>query len=324
LLKSTERVIYSYDFVVAARAAHATPPSMLQIADAIRGMVSTKGCTHDREKGAVVYRVGDVVIDAQHQVAKILIRRGDKNAANAAYSHMKTGALDIKKKSAEQGGDKAAHLVISLKQETGKPHVYLAHLEGVPGISHVFVQALLNAALKDVAKGDPQRFTYLDPAGAKVRGGALKHHSFIPHLELQGHPSDAFKYDLENGVMQEIILVQHLAKQSFAGNQFLIEEERFVRLKPDKNLPQHNRLQSLIGTFRNKDLDYNEARLKFKDPNGVSRSVTLDIDTGTPAQGAYLKFYPIRSISPPMDESSDTLQSFITSEMVKRLIKDRK
>jgi hypothetical protein len=324
MLKSTERQIYGYDILISKRATHAVPPTMAAIVNALDIMGKSGAAVHAREKDTVLYRIGEINVDAGRQVARILIRRCDKNAANAAYSSFSTGALDIKKKAADQGGDKAAHLVVSLIEETGKPHTYLAHLEGVPGISHTFVQALFNAVIRDAAKKDPAMFRYPDPSGAKTKGGEIKTSPFVPHIELQGHLSDEFKSDVENGVLSEIMLVQHTAKQKFGGSAYLVEKENYVRLAVDKNMPQQGRLGSLLNVFRGHGMNFNEARLRFKDPDGVPRHVAVDIDTGTPQQGIYIKSFAIRGINPPMDESCDTLQPFITEEITKRVAKERK
>ncbi len=323
MLKRTERQVFAYDMIVGARAQNAVPPTMLEIVAAWETMFNAAACSHEREQGSVIYRIGDIDIDPQAEIARILIRRCDTNAANAVYSHRHTGVPRIAQKQADEGGDRAAHLVISLVQETGRPNHYLCHLEGVPGLSHRLVQATLNSVLKKSISTGQAVFQYPDPNGARVRGGGAKMHSFVPIIELAGHLSQALIQDLENGVIENVTLVASQAHNNLGGNQYMVESERSLKVKVDKAMPRQGRVNAMLAAFQTRQADFQTAKIRFKDPNGSPRSIDYDIATGTPEQQKYIKFYSVDGINPPMDESCVSLAPFLADAMKARVGAER-
>ena len=323
MLKRTERQVFFYDLVIKSRAKHAVPPSLSEIVSVWKLMFDSKACSHEREKGAVVYRIGDISVDDAAQVARMLIRRCDVNASNAVYSHRKTGAPRVLAREPDEGGDRAAHLVVSLKQETAKPHVYLCHLEGVPGLSHNSIQATLNAILKAAIKSKSVAFVYPDPSGARNKNGDPKTSEFQPTVELIGHPSPALVDDLEKGQLHDIVLVDQRPSTPFNGSAYLTENEYRVRVKAQPNIPSQNRFKTLVSSLQTKKGEFQTARVRFKDPDGIERSVDIDIATGAFEQQSYIQSYRVTGIDPPMDESSLALVPFLTEEMQARVIKER-
>lgn len=323
MLKRTERQIFCYDLLIGARAQHATPPPLQALYDAWKEMFDAGTCSHEREKGAVIYRIGDMDIDTGNNIARILLRRCDTNAANAVYSNRHTGAPRIVPQKPDEGGDKAAHLVISLSHEANKPSSYLCHLEGVPGLSHRLVQATLNAVLKKAIHAKKDRFVYPDPNGARLRNGDPKTTAFTPTLELVGHPSTSLIQHLESGKLNDIRLIDQRPHSRLGGNQYLVESERQIKVKVDPNIPSQNRVQNLISAIQSKQTEYQTAKVRFTDPDGIPRTIDYDIATGTPEQQTYIQSYRVTAINPPMDESSEKIVSFIADAMKVRVIGDR-
>lgn len=323
LLRRTERQIFSYDLMVQARARHATPPPLADIVTAWQTMFNLGECSHAREKGSVIYRIGDMSVDNAGQVASILLRRCDTNAANAVYSHKVTGVPRIVEQEDDEGGDRAAHLVVSLQHERGKPASYLCHLEGVPGLSHRLVQATLNAVLKQSISTERASFVYPDPGGARDRDGNPKTNRFIPSIEMVGHPSPALVNDIERGQLHDIILVDQRPQNQLGGNQYLVENERRLKVKAAPNIPSNGRVQSLIAAFQTRRADFQKAKVRFTDPDGISRTIDYDIATGTPEQQNYVRSYKVTGINPPMDESSVSLAPFLGAAMKTRVMAER-
>lgn len=129
-MKNTERTIYIYDIKVDKRAAHAYFPPLAEMAAVWLAAFNAGTASHLREKGAVVYRIGDIAIDDQQGLVKLLLRRGDKSTPDAVYSHMATGEMRIAGKEEQEGGDTAAHIVMSLRPEQNAPNTYLAFFRG--------------------------------------------------------------------------------------------------------------------------------------------------------------------------------------------------
>ncbi|MBB4091530.1 hypothetical protein HGG72_23290 [Ochrobactrum pecoris] len=323
MLKRSERQVFAYDITVGARAQNAPPPPLQEIINAWQAMYNVGDCSHEREKGAVIYRIGDIDIDQQGQIARILIRRCDTNAANAVYSHRHTGVPRIAAKQADEGGDRAAHLVLSLAEQSGQPNHYLCHLEGVPGLSHRLVQAMLNAVLKKAITDRRAVFEYAGTNGARVRGGGAKMHSFVPSIELSGHLSQALIQDMENGIIENVTLVNSHAHNNLGGNQYLVESEKSIKIRVDRAIPSQGRVTTLLNAFRTRQADFHTAKVRFKDPSGVSRAIDYDIASGTPEQQNYIKSYFVKNIKPPMDESSVKLAPFLANAMKARVIAER-
>lgn len=321
-MRRTERHIYAYDLVVGSRAQNAPPTPVRELIAAWQTMYDEGQCSHEREKGSVVYRIGDIDIDEQESIARILIRRCDTNAANAVYSHRQTGVPRVAEKEEDEGGDRAAHLVISMNEESASPGHYLCHLEGVPGLSHRLVQATLNAVLKDAIREDHAVFQYPDPNGARVRGGGRKMHSHYPIVELEGHVSQALVRDIEDGEISDVVLVASQPRNNLGGNRYLVEKEKTLRVTVDSGLPRRNRVDAMIAAFQAK-AGFQTAKVRFKDPSGQTRTIDYDIATGSPEQQNYIRSYVIDGINPPMDESCVTLSPFLADAMKAHVIAER-
>lgn len=323
MLKRTERQIFSYDLMITARAQHAILPPLAEIFAAWKDMYDAGNSSHQRDKGTVIYRIGDMELDQANDVCQILLRRCDINAANAVYSNRHTGAPRVVPQTPDEGGDRAAHLVVSLRHEANKPSNYLCHLEGVPGLSHRLVQATLNAILKAAIRAQSNRFVYPDPGGARLRSGEPKTTPFTPAIELLGHPSPALLQDLEHGRLHDITLIDHSLRQPLGGNQYLIEKEQRMKIKVAPAMPSQNRVQQIIAAVQTRRADFQKARVRFTDPTGIRRTIDYDIATGTPEQQSYIHSYKVSGINPPMDESSERLAVFLAEAMKARVLADR-
>lgn len=322
-MKRDERRIHSYDLISVARAEHARPPQMSELIDGLAQMYQRGEASHIRERGSVTYRIGDLTIDNQTQTASLLLRRCDTNAANAVYSDFATGVPRVLAKAANEGGDKAAHLVVSLVAETTKPHHYLCHLENAPGISHRLVQAIFNSILKAAIKGKHATFVYPDPGGARVKGGGLKTTAFVPSIEMAGHPSPQLVHDLERGRITNISLINTAASGLLGGNRYLVQKEERIEVTVQPNLPRQGRVGQLVNAFQTRRRDFDKAIVRFTDPDGLPRSVKYDIDTGAPEQDKYVASYIVSGITPPMDESSVHLVPFLNTAMRTRVVAER-
>lgn len=323
MINRTERTIFCYDLIVSARAQHATAPSMDSIVSALSHAFSSGTFSHPRERGSVIFRIGDIRIDQGNSLCSMLLRRCDTNSANAVYSNRNTGTTRILRQMPDEGGDKAAHIVISTQADSSRPDCYLCHLEGVPGLSHRLVQSTLNAAIKAAIAGDANLFVYPDPAGARRRDGSPKVTPFIPTLELVGHPADHLLQDIENGHIHDITLVDQRVRGNLGGNRYLSEIEGRVRVKVDRNMPGAGRLSRIVAAAQSRVSDFQIARIRFRSPSGIDRTVECEISTGAIEQQSYIQSYRVSGISPPMDESSERLTLFLTEEMQSRVLSER-
>jgi hypothetical protein len=323
VLKRTERKVLCFDLIVRARAEHAVPPPLSKILQSWKARFDADDCSHPRNHGRIVFRLGDINIDEHNGVACLLIRQCDVDAANAAYGHKVTGELRVIPKEDGEGGEKAAHFTISTVVNAAHEHHYLCHLEVVPGLSHSLVQATLNGILKNSIKAIDQNFNYPDPAGARVAGGAPKLIDFVPHIELLGHPSPTLSEDLENGRITGLTLVQTNEKASLGGYRYLTELDHKIEVKVSPGLPKQNRMTNIFTALRVGNPDYGKVRVRFDDPDGLARSVEFDIENESTDDSKYIRSYLVKEIDPPMDEATDKIVPFLRDALKNKLIEER-
>ncbi|MFC3084532.1 hypothetical protein [Tabrizicola soli] len=317
-MKNNERHIYFYDLRIKKAAKHAHIPHLRDLLSVWNGAFAVGQAKHTLEKGSVVYRIGDVKYDAADETVELLIRRSDLSAAEAAYGNIDTGNLRIAKKTPDEGGDVAAHVVMSLKQEKGKPDTYLTLVEGVPRIGHLVIQSTLNRVIREKCRTDKTVFQYADPGGAR-KDGSPKMNSFVPTVELQGHLSEDFVSDLENGVVGGIELLKHKTKTPLGGSAYIREEAQILKLSVDKSLPAGGRWSNILKPLQRMKIDYPTAKIRFIDPDKKARTVEIDVDTGTPTQQLYVKCYRVTGINPPLAQSSASLVRHLADMMNTKL-----
>jgi hypothetical protein len=322
-MRATERYVNFYDLVVKVRANHAPVPPIMPLIELWQKHGKDGGLVHERDKGSLRYRVGDIQVDEATVLAVMLIRRADQNAPNATFSNLETGQLRVAKKEANEGGDTAAHIVLSLNPL--EPNTYLCLVESVPGLSHRVAQGLLNDLIRQACKGQgagrgndkkPILFAYKDAAGGK------KVTPCQPHVELQSYLSEDLARDLDEGTLQQVELIKSAAHKPLGGDQYLVEEEHRLLIKPDKKIPPNNRLARLTKAWRGKVTEFDKARIQFKDRNDRSHRVDVSLDQGTPEQKLYVSAQ-FDAINPPLDQSSETIQPQLSARMVQLLLQER-
>ena len=322
-MRRTERRIYSYEVRVGKKANLAPFAPLEDIAASWTSLHGINDTADERERGDLVDRIGDGAGDQVARVVKILIRRGDIHASNPFFHDRATGNTRAVVRSLTEDGERAAHLVISLDAETNQPNIYLCHLEGVPGISHRQVQAMLNRLISRAKRAGLVNFDYPDPSGARHRDGSPRLLPSTPRIDLEGVPSSSLLNDIEHGVLQEMTLVDRSPRNRVGGNQYLVEKEKSLVVSAAPNMPSVGRFQAVLAAARSQRANFQSMRLRFVDPAGQPRHVDYDIATGTPEQQIYVQSYAVTNINPPMDDSSLSLVPFLTNRMVQRVIADR-
>ena len=149
-MRSTERYVSYHDLVVKNRAKHAPIPPIGRIVELWQKYGKDGALVHERDKGTLRYRIGDMNLNATKGLVVLLVRRAEKNAPNATFSDLETGVLRVAEEEYE-GGDSAAHVVLALGPH--EPNTYLCLIESVSGLSHRIVQGLLNDLVRQACKG---------------------------------------------------------------------------------------------------------------------------------------------------------------------------
>lgn len=317
-MKHDERVVYFYDLQVVSRAQHARMPparELLQVLadERTAGRYRTAG---DRA-GNLWHFLGPIEFDDANEVATLLIRASDKRSPEYGYSNVNDGSLRVLEKDAQEGGDAAAHLVLSLRPS--EPDTYIAILEGVSGVTHRNVISLLNNLLTGFYQRNPARFTYLDPAGAKTRDGQPKHHEFKPRFRLVGHISDQLHQDLENGTIGDIELKNSRVHSTIGNDPFIRSKSFRLTLSVEQNIPKQNVLNRIVAAIQSKHATYDKARIYFKDQTGHAKSVEIDVETGAVEQ-SYVQARRIAPIFPPLRMTTDVILPRVADPMKQILL----
>lgn len=267
--------------------------------------------------GNLWHFLGPVEIDEDDQTATLLIRRSDKRSPEYGYSDTLDGTLRVLEKGANEGGDAAAHLIVSLKPS--EPNTYIAVLEGVAGLNHRNVISLLNNLLSAYYKAHPKAFTFPDPAGAKTKDGEIRQHEFKPRFAMIGHISDQLKQDLENGTIGDIELKTSELHSTVGNDPFLTKKGFKLTVSVSPDIPRDNLLNRIVAALQSKRATYDRAKIHFKDPTGHSKSIEIDVGTGAIEQ-SYVQAKRIAAIFPPLRMTTDAIVERLADPMRQMLI----
>jgi hypothetical protein len=270
------------------------------------------------ENGAMTYILKEVDKDLSDNTVTILLECSDKNAPDTRYvNHSKKTKRDFNKRE-DEGGGHSAHIVISLTPEKAGDNVYLAIIEKVPNFPEHRIRSVLNTAIRILCQDD-DHFTYKSPGGSK------KNISFVPHLEFNGHASNALKSDLENGQINGITLIEPDAAKPLGQGKYFAGVEKYMKVKMLKKPGQGQILSMIRAAGKSESKDYSQIRISFKpEGGGQSTHVDLDTDTGKLISANYIKTRHFGGISPPITTSAvDNIVPHLASRMKHELVKER-
>lgn len=326
-MRRNQRNLFFYDLtILRGKSVHARVPSLAEIEKVLVDAKNAGTAQISRDNGTLFYSIGDISKDRRNSILKVLVHRSDLMAADAAYRNVKTGVRKVHAKGNDEGGETAAHLAISLTEETGRPGVYSCVLEGVQGISHRFVQQLVNGVLAQACRANKSTFTYSAPFKRDKAGNPLKV-GFLPKVVFKGRPSDDFLQDLEEGTLTNIELVADRGKAQFGGSPFLAEARASLKVSVEGDFPAENRWETIktaVNTFMRGRRDYSAAKISFKDPRGKTHTVNFGIDLGAHEQEEYIKCVFLNRITPPLSNSCpESIVPHFMNTMVGHLLTER-
>jgi len=313
------RNVMFYDIFVARRAQQAPYPSLADLAALWQqAQQDSTFPAKEFEKGAVTVIIKDADHDAANETLTLLIEVSDKNAPNATYlDHGQRTGRHIPK-TAPEGNGFAAHVVMSLKAETGKANTYLALIEVIPTVNARRIASVLNYVVNKMCKDTATLFTY-------VKGGGKKPIAYIPHINLGGHPSDSFYTDVEEGKIHGLQLITSQSNAPLGQSPYLTIKDYSMRVNVSKDIPQGQRWSTVFSGLQLKQADFPSARIYMQpEENGPSVSVDIDSSTGTIIGDAYIKVRRIGSINPVLETGSpDTIVPHFEQHIKDILLKER-
>lgn|GEM_PF-4047904 len=277
------RDLLFFDMIVSRRTHHAPFPKLPDLAALWIETASDKSApVKTFEKGMVTCIIKDSHLDDHDNVLTLLIEVSDKNTPDTTYLDHQNRTGRTFKKEEPEGTGFAAHVLISLDEQ--KENTYTAAIEVMPTVSAARVQSVLNWTIRRLCAIDSELFTFVRPGGSK------KAVSYVPHILLAGHPSDAFIKDIENGRINGMRLIKTEEKKSLGQKGYLKIKKYIAEVSVSKDIPQGERWSLLKKGAKMEKDKFPMARILVQpESGGKSFHVDIDSDTGALIGQAYTK-----------------------------------
>ncbi|MGY6278180.1 hypothetical protein, partial [Methylomonas sp. MgM2] len=316
-VKKTERLVFYYDLTIKAESRTFNAPKSISVKKAFQLMqlVPIEKRIKEISKGREQLYVSDWKWDGE--IISILVNKSDKGLSDPVFTIPKEKKRRTAEKQEHEGQDFSIHIVIKLPQDDLQPALVL--IEYCMGLGVSTIQKLLNQILQDAKNIAPQDFEQLHPDGAVDKSGKPKKYNVVFKCDFEGHISDDLKYDLDNGKVQSIELITEKEKYTIIDEDGYIQEKckTLVLTLKDENNSIKDKFNRLKKVFTKKKDDYSRARIKFKTPTGVDRTVEIDINDAS-AQG-YVKKGKLEEFEIELKSSYDKFCNSVLEKMMELL-----
>lgn len=320
--KSKERLIAFYDVSVQAYTRgdklDLSPLPLLKFMRQIDLWHQAGTCPQMGRNAAETIYLADIEISSDSKRVDLLINRSDRDASDSVYSNPLSNSVRTFPKNSGEGNDFSAHVVIELKSNGNR---YTTALEMTPGLASGKIARFLNYLIRHCVNSNKSAYEVSHPNGSTNANGDPTKVVAQHKVELLGHPSTDFLQSLNGGVLESIEIVDRRKKNlnwDSTGNMKEVQRGIMLRVGPKANVLNYSRIKEAAAlAFQKK---YDEARIKFKTPNGVSSTVILETDTMQFANDSiYIKKEKISGFTSPVGSSSQRLNFEIVSKMSRLL-----
>lgn len=312
-MKKNERLVLFFDIEVTAESKHNLAPKPLSIREAfeILGKIPKENRVKYTSKNKEALYIPDIKQYDNKIVA--LINKSDTTVADPVLSNPKNNERRTIEKEPNEGQDYSSHILIITNDND--PSQALALIEHCQGLGISTIKYTLESIMKNAEQICPDKFTRNHPNGEIDQEGKSKKYNVKHSFIFKAHPSDAFKNDINNGTIRSIELIRDREKHSeFDEDSHFVEKYSTLCIKPADN-------KSLVGRgyvalkklFSSKKDDYDRARIKFKTPEGMERSIEYDFYS--PTSHEYIKKYRIDNFAEELKSSYDAIYNPIVEKM---------
>lgn len=261
----------------------------LDVADVIESAIAA-GVAVLKLKDNDVVALTKLDLRPDDDLAVMLFRRSDPDAATPIFEHQQTKRLRPSDKKVYEAEAISAHLFIRLKPVAGENPTYRAVLEEMPGLGRTYMQALLKELL------NKSRYNYTDENGEK-------HETYtIPVFE--GLQSESLGDALKAGEIQYVELVRppRISGLDVAG---LIPHPERMRLTIKAK--SRSAMLGAIAKVKDWSSDHGWPRLRVRVGTGDNRSRIVEIArTQDAADVLFVHSEPVET-KRPMEQCTDVV-----------------
>ncbi|WP_018607503.1 hypothetical protein [Uliginosibacterium gangwonense] len=312
-MKKTERLVLFYDLIIDAESRTFKAPKPISVRKAFQliELVPIEQRIKEMSKGREQLYVSDWKQDGN--IISILVNKSDKGMSDPVFTIPTEHKRRTAEKQEKEGQDFSVHIIVQIPQNDLEPALVL--IEYCTGLGIFVVQRLFNQILYDAKAIAPQQFEQNHPDGSVDNEGKPKKYNVNFKFGFEGHISDDLKYDLDNGKIQSIELITEKEKYTSIDEDGYIQEKcKILALTlKDEDRPIKDKCSRITKVLTGKKDDYSRARIKFKTPTGVDRTVEFDTDDAS-AQG-YVKKEKLDSFGFDLKSSYDCFCDAILEKM---------
>jgi hypothetical protein len=286
-MKKSERLVLFYDASIKAHSRSFAAPKPLSIKRAFEliELIPVNQMIRDMRKGKEQIYISDW--KREGEIISILINKSDKDISDPVFTIPKEKKRRTAEKKDKEGQDFSIHLIAKLSSDDAQPALLLA--EYCTGLGISVIQKLLTQLINDAKSISPEDFEQNHPDGSLDTNGKPKKYNVTYKLEIEGHISEDLISDLNNGKIQSIELITEKEQYTNFDEDGYIKEKckTLVLTLKDEEHPINDKFRRIKSVLINKKDDYSHARIKFKSPTGVDR--TVELDTGQATTEMYVK-----------------------------------
>ncbi|MFM0086916.1 hypothetical protein PQR46_08250 [Paraburkholderia sediminicola] len=312
-MKKSERLVFFYDLSIEAHARNFAAPKPISVRRAFELMELVPKDKREKEisKGRESLYMSDW--ERNGDIVRILVNKSDRGMSDPIFTIPKEGKRRTAEKIEKEGQDFSVHVTVKLPENDLEPA--LAIVEFCSGLGAFVVQRLFNKVLADAGVLSPQDYVQAHPDGALGANGKPKTINARYTFSLSGHISNELKNDLDKGTVQTIELITDQEQFTPFDEEGYIKEKcktLVLTLKDEQN-PVKDKFNRIVSVFKKNKDDYSRAKVKFKSPSGVDR--TVEMTTAEGVAEAYVRKEKLTNFNADLKSSYDAFCDEIVLKM---------
>ena len=243
-----------------------------------------------------------------------LVNRCDPNGPDMATSNPVEKEHMVHSKPLGHGVDYSAHVVVKRVPVRGREY-YLCVIETLvgSGLNATVIKSYLKHVVRKCRAEFPKKYQIPDISDPKIK---VRH---VHDVEFQGHPSDSFINDIENGHLSGIQAIRYRGKEGVLDTVGGISEQyRSIKFKVDTAFVSDvaDSLKTLRNTILREYKEYSELRVGFRTADDQNKTAKISMDTGNLVDAEhYTKKFELKSIAVNQTSYTDISDAIIKEIM---------